>query len=59
MILSIWVGIYFNVKVYRECKARGIDWNPLEGSIWTWFGFLIGTACGGLSLVYLIVKYLP
>jgi len=57
--LAILMGIYFNIKIYRDCKAKGIDWNPLDGTIGTWIGFLFGTAIGGISLIILIIKYLP
>jgi hypothetical protein len=59
MTLSILMGIYFNIKVYRDCKEKGIDWNPFKCGLGTWLGFFYGTAFGGISLIFLIIKYLP
>ena len=57
-IFFIW-GIISIIRLHKICKDEGIPFNPLEGTLTDWMGFLIGTIVGGITTVVLIIEYLP
>lgn len=57
------IGIISTYRIYKSCKKQDIPFNPLDGSIIEWFGFLFGILFPFIfalvGLIYLIVTYLP
>jgi hypothetical protein len=58
LILIIW-GFTSIIRLYKICKDKGVPFNPFEGTLMDWLGFLIGVVGGGIATILLILKYLP
>jgi hypothetical protein len=57
------IGIISTYRIYKSCKKQDISFNPLDGSLIEYLGFVFGVLFPGLyvlsTFIYLIVKYLP
>ena len=58
LILIIW-GFTSISRLHKICKDKEIPFDPFEGTLMDWLGFLIGVVGGGIATILLILKYLP
>jgi hypothetical protein len=57
------IGIISTYRINKSCKEQNRKFNPLDGSLWEWLGFLFGIVFPSIfaisGIIFLIVKYLP
>jgi hypothetical protein len=58
-ILIILWGIISTYKIHRICKNNDESFNPYEGGIFYYLGFIIGLAVLVVWTIYLSITFLP
>jgi len=59
MVLMVLIGIVCTIRIYRECKHLGMEFNPLQTGFLNWMGFYFGLIFGVIGLIWVFVNYLP
>jgi len=57
--ILILFGCYCTYKINQECKIQKIDFNPFEGKLIHYMGFMFGLATLIIIIVALFTTYLP
>ena len=57
ILFLIW-GIISYYRINKTCKEIGIDFNPFMGTIFDYFGLLIGIGVLVVSILIAIIWYL-
>ena len=52
-------GIISTIRIHNKCKHNKIKFDPIEGNIIEYTGFITGITTSCVALVILCVKYLP
>ena len=58
-IISLLIAIISTVRIGKTCKEEEIQFNPLEGSLLEWIGFLFGWVFAIIFFIGFSIKYLP
>jgi len=59
IILMVLIGIVCTIRIHRECKHLGVEFNPLGTGFLNWMGFYLGLGFGILGLFWVFINYLP
>ena len=57
--ILILFGCYCTYKINQECKTKEIDFNPFEGKLIHYLGFMFALAALIITTVALFITYLP
>ena len=58
-ILSILWGLFSYYRINKRCKENGADFNPFNGTLVDFIGFMLGMSAGMLAIAAICIIHFP